>query len=686
MRIQRSLLPVYGLLAALFATPGWSQTTAQMSAREQRSAAYYHAALGHLYAELAAQYGGRGEYVAKAIDNYKLALKADPDSSFLANSLADLYLQTGQLRSAVAEFEDVIKRNPEDVNARRILARFYTARIREGQQNRLNQEMLRAALEQYNKVVEKSPNDLDTWLLIGRLEKLAQNSSNAEKAFKKVLELDKENEEAMTGLAMVYADLGDNAGASQMLRRVAEKNPSLRTLTSLAGAYEQMKEYKLAAETYGRALEINRENTDLKRAYAQALFVAEENEKAQKVFEELIEEDSNDLLAALRLSQLYRMKRDYAKAHEYATKARKLDPNNIEVQYNEVSLLETEGKVPEAIALMKEILDSIPKRPSSLSEKNNRVILLERLGILYRAAEQTPQAVAAFREIMEIDPDVGGRAAAQIVDALRAGKDFAQAEAEMKKALERYRDDRVVKIVASNVYSDLGQFAEAEATLKSLLDGKDDRETFISLAQVYEKAKKYDEMQKAITAAEKLSKTEDEKEAVYFVRGAMYERMKQYAEAEAEFRKVLALNPESASALNYLGYMLADRNVRLDEALEMIRKAVDMDPHNSAYLDSLGWVYFRMNRLDEAADNLKKSLERGSRDATVHEHLGDVYFGKENLKGAISQWEIAIREWQNGAPSEMDPEAVAKIQKKLEGAKVRLAREDPRAVADQKPR
>ena len=673
------------MLAVLFACPAWGQTAGQQPAREQRSAAYYHAALGHLYAELAAQYGGRGEYVSKAIDNYKLAMRADPDSSFLANSLADLYLQTGQLRSAVAEFEEVIRRNPDDINARRILARFYTARIREGQQNRLNQEMLRAALEQYNKVVEKSPNDAETWLFIGRLEKLAQNSANAEKAFKKALELDKENEEAMTGLAMVYADLGDNTGASEMLRRVAEKNPNLRTLTSLAATYEQMKEYKLAAETYGRALEMNKENTDLKRAYAQALFVAGENDKAQTVFEELIGEESNDLLAALRLSQIYRQKRDYAKAHQYATKARQLDPNNLEVQYNEVSLLEAEGKSPEAIALLKEVLDSIPKRPTSLSEKNNRVILLERLGILYRASEQIPQAVTAFREIMEIDPDVGGRAAAQIVDALRAGKDFAQAEAEMKKALEKYRDDRVVKLVAANLYADLGQFAEAEATLKALLDGKDDRETFISLAQVYEKAKKYGEMQKAIDAAEKLSTTEEEKEAVYFVRGAMYERVKKYSEAEAEFRKVLALNPESPSALNYLGYMLADRNARLEEALEIIRKAVDMDPHNSAYLDSLGWVYFRMNRLDEAAEYLKKSLERGSRDATVHEHLGDVYFSKDNMKDAISQWEIAIREWHSSAPSEMDPEAVAKIQKKLEGAKVRLAREDPRPAAAQKP-
>ena len=88
--------------------------------------------------------------------------------------------------------------------------------------------------------------------MLGRLEKANQNSPGAEKAFKQALALDSENEDAMTGLAMVYSDLGDTAGASEMLKKVAQKNPNLRTLTTLAGTYEQMKEYALAAETYGR--------------------------------------------------------------------------------------------------------------------------------------------------------------------------------------------------------------------------------------------------------------------------------------------------------------------------------------------------------------------------------------------------------------------------------------------------
>ncbi|MBI5281556.1 MAG: tetratricopeptide repeat protein [Candidatus Solibacter usitatus] len=655
--------------------PAAAQAPGTPQPKNAKAAAYFHAALGHLYAELAAQYGGRGEYVGKAIENYKLAMREDPETGSLAQELAELYLQSGQIRSAVNEFEEAVKRNPDDVNARRILGRLYTARIREGQQTRMNEEMLKQAIAQYEKVSEKAPKDVDNWLMIGRLQKLAQNSGAAEKAYKQALGIEPENEDALTGLAMVYSDLGDTAGASQMLRRVADKNPSLRTLTALAAAYEQMKEYKQAAETYRRALELNKENTDLKRAYAQALFAAEELGAARTVFEELSAEEPNDLLSALRLSQIHRQERDFGKAQEYARKARQLDPNNLEVQYNEVSLLEAEGKSPEAIARLKEILGGMPTKPGSISEKSNRVILLERLGVLYRMSEQVSNAVATFREIAEIDPDSAARAEAQIVDALRAGKDFAAAEKEGKAALQKHPNDRLLKSVMASVQVDLGHFKEAEATLKSLLDGKNDRDAYISLAQMHEKAKNFAEMAKAIEQAWKLSKTGEEKETIYFMRGAMYERQKKYDLAEEEFRKVLKVNPSSASALNYLGYMLADRNTRLPEALEMIRKAVALEPNNSAFLDSLGWVYYRMNRLDDAAEQLRRSLERTSRDPTVHDHLGDVYSSQNNLKDAISQWERAIQEWNANAPSEIDPAEVAKLQKKVEGAKVRMARE-----------
>ena len=207
------------------------------------------------------------------------------------------------------------------------------------------------------------------------------------------------------------------------------------------------------------------------------------------------------------------------------------------------------------------------------------------------------------------------------------------------------------------------------------MDGKEDRDAYVSLAQIYEKAKNFTEMAKVLDAAENLSKGNDDKEPIIFMRGSMYERQKNFTAAESEFRKVLNINPDNAAALNYLGYMLADRNVRLEEAQDLIKKAVAQEPNNGAYLDSLGWVLFRLNKLPEAEQNLRRALEVMSRDATVHDHLGDVYFREGKIREAILQWQNSLKEWQASAPTEVDHAEVAKVQKKLDDAKVRLARE-----------
>jgi tetratricopeptide (TPR) repeat protein len=377
----------------------------------------------------------------------------------------------------------------------------------------------------------------------------------------------------------------------------------------------------------------------------------------------------------LRLSQIYRQKRELAKAREAARKARELDPDNLEVRYNEVSVLESEGKQSEAITLLKELIAGLPKGSSSQHDRGNRVILLERLGFLHRQADQVNEAVAVYREIAQLDSSTEPRALAQIVETYRAAKDFTHADREGRAALEKHPNDRLLKVVVSTLNADLGRFEPAVTILKSLMDGKNDRETWLSIAQVYEKAKNYGEMAKAVDAAEKLAEDDDSREAALFMRAAMFEKMKKFDQSEAEFRKVLKMNPQNAGALNYLGYMLADRNTRLNEALELIKKAVDMDPQNGAYLDSLGWVYYRLDRLDEAADYLKRALERTPRDPTIYDHLGDVCAKQGKLKEAVALWERSAKEWQANAPAEVDNAEIAKVQKKLESGRARLARE-----------
>ena len=466
--------------------------------------------------------------------------------------------------------------------------------------------------------------------------------------------------------------------AIEKLQAVTNKDPNPRTLAALASSYEQLGDNKSAAEVLRKALDLDPENARIKRALARNLLYSGGLDQSLKYYKEFADEDSHDTEALLRMAEIYREKHDFAKSREFLEKAKASDPENLEVRYDEVNLLAMEGQTDKAIEALKAVLKDTERKSYSETEKGTRIKLLERLGELYRVANQNQPAIDTFRQMADLDPDSGGRAEAQIVDTYRTAKDYKSARSEADSALKKYPDDRGLKMVYASALADMGKVDQAVAQLRGMLNGEHDRETQLAIAQLYEKSKRYEDMGKPLDAAEKLSETKPDKETVFFMRGAMYERLKKYDAAEVEFRKVLDMDPDSAGALNYLGYMLADRGVRLEEAEKMISRAVQLEPDNGAYLDSLGWLYYRQNKLEDAEQALVRALSKTgvSQDPTVHDHLGDVYLKLGKTKDAITQWQASVKEAENSeAQSDMEPGEMAKINKKLEDAKVRLARE-----------
>jgi tetratricopeptide (TPR) repeat protein len=674
--IRSARVSIFTLSLVLFwgLPSGYGQTPTG----QEKAAAYFNFSMAHYYGELAAAYGNRGDYYKQAIDYYKQALKLDPTATFLLEELTDLYVQGNQLKSAIAEAESLLKQNPENLQARRMLGRIYTRSIGDAQQGKINEEMVKKSIEQYQIITQKDPSDIEAWLTLGRLQRVEQNSVEAEKAFKSALERDANNEDALTGLAMVYSDVGNTKGMIEMLKRATDKAPNERSLATLGSAYEQMRDFASAAEVFKRALELKPDSPQIKHGYAQNLLWSEQYDEAMKQYSELEEADPKDAQAPLKLSEIYRQKKMFDKAGAELAKAKQLDPDSLEVRYDEVNLLEAQGKSDEAIARLRAILDETAKKTYSSGEKGSRVMLLQRLAGLYRDARQYPKSVETLRQIAEVDPEAAPQASASIVETYRIAKDLPAAQAESEAALKKYPKDRLVKITHASLLADMGKVDQGAAEIKTLLTGEKDGETYLTLARIYEKGKNFAEMEKALSEAEKLAESKQDKENIYFTRGAMFERMKKYSSAEAEFRKVLEINPKSSSALNYLGYMLADRGERLEEARDMISKALDIEPDNGAYLDSLGWVNFRLNKLDEAERNLRLSIEKINGDPTVYDHLGDVYLKQGKVKDAIAQWQLSLKEWEKSPQSEMDSSEVAKVTKKLESARVRLARESSR--------
>src|SRR4029078_11591189 len=419
------------LITAIVSVIGSSALQAQTGGaapKVDKASAYYHYTLAHMYAEQASMYGNRGDYVNKAIDNYKEAIKADPTAAMLSEGLSDLYVQSGRLRDAQTDAEEVLKQNPNDLNAHRLLARIFTRLVGDGRSGKGDEDMLRRATEEYKKITVLAPKDTPAWLMLARLQKAADNSVDAQKSYQKVLAIEPDNEDALTGLALVYSDLGDNRKAAELLKQLAQKNPSARSLTALAAAYEQMRDFKSAAGALRQLLEAHPANDrEVKRNLAQDLMLSQDYAGALAIYNGLVADDPADAQSYLRISQIYRQQRDFAKASEANDKAKAAEPNSIEIRYNEVNILEAEDRVPEATKRLKAILDSTAKKSYKHAERANRLALVERLAGLYRSVDQVEPAIDAYREMADVDPALASRSSAQVIDAYRAGKEFPKA-------------------------------------------------------------------------------------------------------------------------------------------------------------------------------------------------------------------------------------------------------------------
>jgi tetratricopeptide (TPR) repeat protein len=641
IRSAKALLLLVSVGALAFA----QAPAANPQASDSKSGAYYNFTMGRIYAELAQAYGNRPEYLNKAVQYYQEALKADPNASEIFEELTELYVATNRLRDAVTTAEDTLRRNPDNVDARRMLGKIYMRMI-STQDNKVNDEYLKKALEQFKAVTEKDPKDADSWVMLGRLYRVSNNSPDAEKAFNAAIAAEPDNTDALTSLAQLYSDLGDNARAVEKLKAAAEKSPNPETLIALGQTYEQMHDYKNAAEAFQKALEANPDNVRLQRVLAQTLLQADRLDDALEVFQHLSADEPRDNQLKLRIAEIYRAKRDYTKAREVLNEIKAASPDDPEVRYNEVKLLEAEGKLPEAITVMTSLVKSTEKRNYSAAEAESRVMMLQELAMLYRSNGQYPQAVEQFRLAGKLtkSPSIS----LQIIDTYRAAKDNESARKEADAAI---------------------------LEMRTQANGKNTAQLNLALATVYEKAKRPADEAAALDAAEKLNPSKEEMESIHFMRGAMFERQKKIDAADAEFRKVLQLNPENSGALNYLGYMLVDHGLRVDEATQMIKKALDAEPDNGAYLDSLGWAYYRQGKLNEAESLLVRALDRIGTDPTVHDHLADVYMKLGKTKEAISQWQSSLKEFQGFAGVDSDPEDVAKVNRKLNAALVQLAKE-----------
>ena len=645
-----------------------------------RAAAYYHFALAHMYEEQVTTYG-RSELANKAIEEYRAAIDADPTSAYLTSGLAELYAKTGRIRDAVIEAQDIIKKDPTNLEARRLLGRIYLRSLGDMQAGNGSDSVLKLAIDQYEQIVKLQPDSMDDHLLLGRLYRLNNDLQKAENEFKTAVKLQPDSEEAVTMLAYLYNELGDTSRATAVLSSVPKNGRSAKLYSALGYTYEQQKQYKNAIDAYRHAIELDRDNLDAIRGLADNLLNDGQTDAALEQYKIIADANPEDAQTYIRIADIYRKQGKFDLALDNLKKAESMVQDSVEVPYNIASIYQAEGRYDEAVQIMKDLLKKTEKPDGNYTggAKSNRAVFLERLGTIYRDQGNYQASNEIFRQMIALGGDENAeRGYQQVIDTWREAKEWQKATDVAKEAAQKLPNNRNLKMVLDAQQADMGDADGALKDVRSMLKGNaDDREVYITLAQMNTRLRRFPDAEQALDKAEQLSTKQEDKEYIWFLRGSTFEREKRYPEAEEQFKKVLASDPEHASALNYLGYMLADQNTKLEEALTYIKRAVDLDPANGAYLDSLGWAYFRLGKYDLAEENLLKASQKINTDPTVLDHLGDLYQKTGRLKLAAANWERALNEWNRTVPAEVDADSVATVQKKLDSAKIKLAKEEP---------
>src|SRR5271156_2673822 len=358
-----------------------SKPAASAPRKLDRATAYYHYAVAHMYEDQFAVYN-RSDLATKAIEEYRLAIDADPTSEYLTAGLAELYAKTGRIRDAVLEAQDILKKDPNNLEAHKLLGRIYLRSLGDVQSGSGSDSVLKLAIEQYEEIIKLEPDNVDDHLLLGRLYRLNNDLRKAESEFKIAVKLQPDSEEAVTTLAYLYNEEGDSTRAAETLSSVPDAARSAKLYSALGYTYEQRKEYKQAITAYRKAIELDRDNLDAIRGLAQNLLNDGQTDAALEQYKIIADSNPEDAQTYLRMAEIYRRDGQFDLALDNLKKAESMVQDSMEVPYNIAAVYQSQGRYDEAAQILQDLVKKTdkPNNDYNQSEKNNRLVFLGRLG------------------------------------------------------------------------------------------------------------------------------------------------------------------------------------------------------------------------------------------------------------------------------------------------------------------
>jgi tetratricopeptide (TPR) repeat protein len=423
---------------------------------------------------------------------------------------------------------------------------------------------------------------------------------------------------------------GDNAGALAALQRAATAEPASAEVRAEIAAFQLRRNQRPEAEKAAReALTIDANNMEANRVLGQILAANSDRENSNPaqvaaIIGEAITHLEKAAAAATgvadpnlnyTLGRLYLRRGEPDKATQALARVLSQSPGSRQARLTMAEAQAQNKDLKGAILTLEEIVDDEPGVAAALAQYQ------ERAGLL-------PQAVESYTRALAVSP-TNRQIKARRVLAMFDMKDYPRAATAAAEAQKQHPDDpQFPRLQASALYAG-GDAPKAIAVLESAtVTFPKDNTSKLALVDMYQNAKRF-------------------------------------PDAERVLRQMLVVDPTNADALNFLGYMLANNNDRLDEAIRLVNQALQKDPGNGAYLDSLGWAHFKKGNLAEAEKYLTEAIVKLPKNAEVLDHVGDLYAKRSRWQEAIDAWSLALQGEGSGTNKE-------EIQKKIENAKGKM--------------
>ena len=630
-------------MIGVFTFAGAALLGAQPNDEESRAQAYRQFMLG-LHLEDEGDLDG-------AIDALRGAAALDPGAGEPLAALAELYSRSSRAEEAMAAARSAIEREPGNLTARRILGLIY-ASSRDG-----TAEDAAEAITHLEQARGTILPDLQVELTLARLYLRADRAQDAVDLLEELRRADFRSGQAALLLSRAYEQLGRTEEALATLEAAAALGrPSFRVLERLGQLYERQRRWDDAVEAYERAVARNVRSANVRRRLASALVASGNAERAREVLDELIRMRPRDAEGLYLLSDVELELNNFDEAEAAARQLIDIQPDSLYGPAALSRVFERRREFRRVVETLEPAIEAARRQGASARQLAGLFGRLgyahEQLGAFGRAADVYEDAVAMMPSSLAF----GVRLAQAYVNAGRP--------ADAMRVIERSRaahpDSLALARLEALVLDVEGSGDEAAIVLERALEANRSQPVaYVVLADHYSRQDRVDD---AVTLLETARERFPGDTSVLFQLGAVLEQHDRIADAERAFRQVLDSDPEHAPALNYLGYMLADRGIRLEESVALLRRAIALDPHNGSYLDSLGWAYFKLDRLDLAEAPLRAAGDQMPDNSVVQDHLGDLLHRLGRPAEAIRAWERALA----GDGDEIDPEA---IERKIDDAR-----------------